>query len=346
MLLNELFTRPDPETAMLDAALAALHRRISSKGDLQNIEGYAFDIARSFNTGKNPRELARLYRERYATNEGYKLQLERDNEMLVLNITDTDTGKRTEVRGKPGYETGGYDPEDNLHILLDKIGKASNISDLMNGETVSINPKHPDARRAKSATIKAYNENMSESKLNYSTPNFDHEWEEALRYPEFQKIGKQAWIELAGKGKAVTIRSAKSINNTDAADPNSFKMLDKTKQARALDQLKSGTVEMPIIAIYSDGWKELVGGNTRLTAMLAQNGKATVWAFKVPNEVAELAENFADGKNPGRKGLAKRMGVNTKASVSSLRKTAKSSSGEKQRMAHWLANMKSGRKKK
>ena len=59
-----------------------------------------------------------------------------------------------------------------------------------------------------------------------------------------------------------------------------------------------------------------------------------------------VAENFHDGKNPGRKGLAKRMGVNTKASVSSLRKTAKNSSGEKQRMAHWLANMKAGRAKK
>ena len=60
----------------------------------------------------------------------------------------------------------------------------------------------------------------------------------------------------------------------------------------------------------------------------------------------EFDENFADGKKPGRKGLAKRSGVNTKASVSSLRKTAKSSSGEKQRMAHWLANMKAGRAKK
>lgn len=58
------------------------------------------------------------------------------------------------------------------------------------------------------------------------------------------------------------------------------------------------------------------------------------------------AENFADGKKPGRKGLAKRSGVNTKASVSSLRKTAKNSTGEKQRMAHWMANMKAGKKKK
>ena len=59
-----------------------------------------------------------------------------------------------------------------------------------------------------------------------------------------------------------------------------------------------------------------------------------------------MDENFADGKNPGRKGLAKRSGVNTKASVSSLRKTAKNSSGEKARMAHWMANMKAGRAKK
>ena len=59
-----------------------------------------------------------------------------------------------------------------------------------------------------------------------------------------------------------------------------------------------------------------------------------------------VAENFADGRNPGRKGLAKRSGVNTKASVSSLRKTARHSTGEKARMAHWLANMKAGRAKK
>jgi GNAT superfamily N-acetyltransferase len=58
-----------------------------------------------------------------------------------------------------------------------------------------------------------------------------------------------------------------------------------------------------------------------------------------------LEENFADGKKPGRKGLAKRSGVNCKQSVSKLRSIAKNSSGEKQRMAHWCANMKAGKKK-
>jgi len=94
-------------------------------------------------------------------NEGYKLQLERDADMYVLHITDNDTGKRTEVRGKSGYESGNYDADDKLHQLLDKIGKASNISDLMNGEVVGINPKHPDGANAKKHTDIAFNEDVS-----------------------------------------------------------------------------------------------------------------------------------------------------------------------------------------
>ena len=91
-------------------------------------------------------------------NEGYKLQLERDADMYVLHITDNDTGKRTEVRGKSGYESGNYDADDKLHQLLDRIGKASNISDLINGEVVGINPKHPDGKNAKAHADVAFNE--------------------------------------------------------------------------------------------------------------------------------------------------------------------------------------------
>ena len=56
-------------------------------------------------------------------------------------------------------------------------------------------------------------------------------------------------------------------------------------------------------------------------------------------------ENFADGRNPQDKGDSKRHGINTKAGVSSLRKTAKQG-GRKGQLAHWLANMKAGRAKK
>ena len=92
------------------------------------------------------------------------------------------------------------------------------------------------------------------------------------------------------------------------------------------------------IVVDTEGW--IIDGNHR--AMAAVEAGLTSVPALVP---ADVNENFADGKNPGRKGLSKRVGVNTKASVSSLRKTAKNSSGEKQRMAHWLANMKAGRAK-
>jgi len=69
-----------------------------------------------------------------------------------------------------------------------------------------------------------------------------------------------------------------------------------------------------------------------------------------PDPLAQLMreenveENFADGRNPQDKGDSKRHGINTRASVSSLRKTAKSG-GRKGQLAHWLANMKAGRAK-
>jgi len=58
-----------------------------------------------------------------------------------------------------------------------------------------------------------------------------------------------------------------------------------------------------------------------------------------------MAENFADGRNPQDKGDSKRHHVPTKSSVSNLRKFAKSHSGRAAQLAHWMANMKSGRAK-
>jgi len=92
---------------------------------------------------------------------------------------------------------------------------------------------------------------------------------------------------------------------------------------------------------------------TLFKQLLERGKKGLAWKLvqdivgvKLQGDEFKTDENFADGKKPGCKGLAKRSGVNTKASVSSLRKTAKNSSGEKARMAHWLANMKAGRAKK
>lgn len=58
-------------------------------------------------------------------------------------------------------------------------------------------------------------------------------------------------------------------------------------------------------------------------------------------------ENFADGKVKGksRPGRVKRSGASCSGSVTDLRSKAKNAGGEKGKMYHWCANMKSGKKK-
>jgi 5'(3')-deoxyribonucleotidase len=58
-----------------------------------------------------------------------------------------------------------------------------------------------------------------------------------------------------------------------------------------------------------------------------------------------MAENFADGKVKGksRPGRVKKSGASCNGSVTELRSKAKKASGEKAKMYHWCANMKSGR---
>ena len=57
-------------------------------------------------------------------------------------------------------------------------------------------------------------------------------------------------------------------------------------------------------------------------------------------------ENFKDGKKKGksRPGRVKKSGASCNGSVTDLRRKAKNASGEKAKMYHWCANMKSGKK--
>jgi hypothetical protein len=65
----------------------------------------------------------------------------------------------------------------------------------------------------------------------------------------------------------------------------------------------------------------------------------------IPMDSMSLSENFADGRHPEDKGDSKRYHVPTKSSVSNLRKFAKNHSGRAAQLAHWMANMKSGKRK-
>ena len=85
--------------------------------------------------------------------------------------------------------------------------------------------------------------------------------------------------------------------------------------------------------------KEL--GNDVIASVDQSDDAKAMWAGM---QAKGVAENFHDGKNPQDKGDSKRHGVPTKASISTLRKVAKQG-GRKGQLAHWMANMKSGRAK-
>jgi hypothetical protein len=110
----------------------------------------------------------------------------------------------------------------------------------------------------------------------------------------------------------------------------------KVEQYKKMDFSKA-----PPIVIGSDG--NILDGYHRANVAKAL-GIPTIKAYVGIKGQQGVAENFDDGKKPGRKGLAKRVGVNCKQPVAKLRSIAANSSGERQRMAHWCANMKSGKK--
>ena len=79
--------------------------------------------------------------------EGIKLKLTRGKDMDVLKMWNKGESKWVELRGKPGFERK-YDPKDPLHKAITALGKSANISDFVNGNEVSINPNHPDGKKA------------------------------------------------------------------------------------------------------------------------------------------------------------------------------------------------------
>jgi len=114
------------------------------------------------------------------------------------------------------------------------------------------------------------------------------------------------------------------------------------------------------IVIDSAGW--IIDGNHRAVAAKQLGLKSIpAWQPVVSDEDEEtydqfmarrraekgLGENFADGKVKGksRPGRVKRAGASCNGSVTDLRARAKKASGEKAKMYHWCANMKSGRNK-
>ena len=112
---------------------------------------------------------------------------------------------------------------------------------------------------------------------------------------------------------------------------------------RQVDRLVEG-VYSPVVV---DCDNRIINGHHRYDAVKLL-GETTIPVARIPHTLECMIENFADGKKKGksRPGRVKRSGASCNGSVTALRKRAKNASGEKAKMYHWCANMKSGRKKK
>ena len=139
-----------------------------------------------------------------AMTEGIKLRLERDKDIDVLHIMDTKDKQRIEVRGKKGYETGGYDANDKLHQVLDRVGKAANIAELINGEVVSINPNHPQGTRAIRTAQDVLQTEASGPRMDPKDVEFDllDVAEKRRLAGEYKKLGPELAVTTWGAGLA------------------------------------------------------------------------------------------------------------------------------------------------
>ena len=139
------------------------------------------------------------------------------------------------------------------------------------------------------------------------------------------------------KGRLTKAAKEKGARETDPKDKQRSKVPPVTQRNEAagvgIVTKQNATKDVPVGGEYMNVKKLGLG-----------KGKPKT----MREEWEEFKENFADKKVKGksRPGRVKRSGASCKGSVSSLRAKAKKYGGERGKMYHWCANMKSGRKKK
>ena len=128
--------------------------------------------------------------------------------------------------------------------------------------------------------------------MKYSKPNFEHEWMEALRYREFEKIGKEKWLEKASKDFEISnFNSIKDILNNVDLD---YDTLEDEKKERFEKHFKEGEIEIPIVVKFGENDYDLLGGNTRLAGLVQKGINPKLWVVDMTKKKEEVKETGAD----------------------------------------------------
>ena len=128
--------------------------------------------------------------------------------------------------------------------------------------------------------------------MKYSKPNFEHEWMEALRYREFEKMGKDNWLEKASKDFEISnFNSIKNILNNVDLD---YDTLEDEKKKRFEKHFKEGEVEIPMVVKFGENDYDLLGGNTRLAGLIGKGINPKLWVVDMTKKKEEVKETGAD----------------------------------------------------
>jgi hypothetical protein len=127
--------------------------------------------------------------------------------------------------------------------------------------------------------------------MKFKKPNFDFEWDEALRYREFEDMGKEEWINLAKNGHMVKYSEIKDVLGNVDLD---FDTLEEPKKERFHKSIKLGKMELPIVVKFSDEDYDLIAGNTRLSGLIGKGVDAPLWVVDLSDTNSEEETNESE----------------------------------------------------
>jgi hypothetical protein len=136
--------------------------------------------------------------------------------------------------------------------------------------------------------------------MRYIKPNFSKEWMEALRYPEFEEMGYEGWLELTSQNFVITnYKKIKDVLNNVNLDYHS---LEQEKKDRFERDFKKGRIEIPIVVKFSEEDYDLLGGNTRLAGLIKNGINPKLWVVDLTNYGDDSEESEIDETDTGSSG--------------------------------------------
>ena len=265
-----------------------------------------------------------------------------DDTILDINITEPDYGHYDVEfsRGGTLKPTGGGDEFRIFATVVSAVTEWWNQLDKNNVMQVYFSADKADGRR--SQLYKRFAQMWSDK------IGWDYDYNDSGKTVAFGLTNPQ--YESYTRDQLPQIKEKNLKNITHTLEYVHVDKIIPVQQERIMDNFKKQVNKIvagdynPIVV---DCDNKIVNGHHRWEAAKLM-GFDEMAVAKLPYKISTIVENFADGKKKGksRPGRVKRSGASCKGSVTSLRAKAKKASGERKKMYHWCANMKSGRNKK